>query len=605
MMKPARWFRTLAALLMLATAVVGSARVEIRVDANNGDVISGERTFRVVVRSEHLVTQVEFYVGDDLRATDNSTPYEFRVDTLAEREGPFTVTFAAYTTEGEEARVRLDLTIDNQLGRGIDYFLERGREALTERKWDDALAAGRVALKIQADSNPARMVMARANFGKGVLDAAQTFVDQVIATEAGNVDALDLSAGINLQKAFAVFYRADSNREGTLDAIRTLFGRAAELRVRVNDTRLAALGAVTDTNRMAFVDLALRTRRYSLAISELERQFARDQRDSNVANRLIYAQIRAGRFTEARRTLVDHTRRGEPDAYGWALSAILSQLAGDTNASIYAERRAIVADGTDLGVRTMQAYLALLRGRGQAFAQVATDLARDEGERPEVLLYLNALYESLAQFDESRRAFERAVLADPALHDIYIQRANHAVAFSLQPGLAAGDAQHQRNLARVMLETALAARPESFEALTGLAIVALMDGRQEDAARMARAAVAAGPQYGGAHYTLAAVLANEAARAQRAQSQAEIARDAARLAGDAAEAARFDRTAREARERGVRLLDEMSGALESAGRFDQANLGGRSTPQPLDAWRYFARFGRIPLLTPPAPLPPP
>lgn len=598
-MKRAHWFRTLGVLFVAATAVAGWAKVEISVDAKNGDTILGERTFRVLVQSNNLVTQVEFYVGEELRATDSSTPYEFRIDTLAEKEGPFEVTFAAFTSEGEQAKVKLDLKIDNQLDKGADHFIAQGRDALTQRKWDDALHFGRVALKIKQDSNPARLVMARANFGKGVLDEAQKFAEQVTASEPNNTDALDLGAGINLTKGFAVFNRGGTDREGTLRTIGELFKRAAELRVKVNDARLATLGTVTDDNRMAYADLALRTGRYSLAIRELERLFSKNDRDSAVANRLIYAQMRAGRFAAARKAMSDHTRRGAPDAFGSALQAILAQMAGDATAAMDSERQALINDSSDLGVRTMQAYLAFVRGRGQAFAQIATDLARDEGERPEVLYYLNGLYEGLTMFEESKAAFERAVLADPTLYDLYVQRANQAIAFSYQPGLDTKDAQYQRGLARVLFDTALAAKPESFEALTGAAIVAMMEGRQDDAGKMARAAVAAGPEYASAHYALAAVLGNEVNKAQRDQSAAEIARDQARSNGTAEEVARLERTAKEARDRALRLLNDMALALSNAGKFDKPNLEGRSTPQPLDAWRHFARFGRSPLLTPP------
>lgn len=597
-MKRAHWFRTLGVLLVVATAVASWAKVEMTVDAKNGDTIFGERTFRVLVQSNNLVTQVEFYVGDELRGTDSSTPYEFRVDTLAEKEGPFEVTFAAYTSEGEQAKVKLALKIDNQLDKGADYFVSQGHDALTQRKWDEALHFGRVALKIKPDSNPGRLVMARANFGKGILDEAQKFAEQVTAIEPNNIDALDLGAGISLAKAFAVFNRG-TDREATLQTIRDLFTRAASLRVKVNDVRLASLGAVTDENRLAYADLALRTGRYSLAIRELERAFVKNDRDSAVANRLIYAQMRAGRFAAARKAMVDHTRRGAPDAYGFALQSILANMAGDSSASMDAERQALVNDSSDLGVRTMQAYLAMVRGRGQAFAQIATDLAREEGERPEVLYYLNGLYEGLTMFDESKAAFERAVLADPTLYDLYIQRANQAIAFSYQPGLDAKDAQYQRSLARVLFDTALAAKPESFEALTGAAIVALMEGRQDDALKMARAATVAGPEYASAYYTLAAVLGNEVSRAQKDQSSAEIARDQARTNGSADEVARLERVAKDARDRGGKLLGDMAQALANAGKYDKPNLEGRSTPQPVDAWRHFARYGRTPLLTPP------
>ena len=46
----------------------------LTVNAKEGETLTGERTFRVTVQSSAPVTQVEFYVGEDLRDSDTSTP---------------------------------------------------------------------------------------------------------------------------------------------------------------------------------------------------------------------------------------------------------------------------------------------------------------------------------------------------------------------------------------------------------------------------------------------------------------------------------------------------------------------------------------------------
>jgi hypothetical protein len=92
------------AALWLAVLAVAPKPVQLSPNIADGDVIDKVRTIRVRVTAEDPVTQVEFYVGDDLRDTDSSTPYEFRIDPLDEPEGELTLTFAAYTTEGDSAR---------------------------------------------------------------------------------------------------------------------------------------------------------------------------------------------------------------------------------------------------------------------------------------------------------------------------------------------------------------------------------------------------------------------------------------------------------------------------------------------------------------------
>src|SRR6478752_5983037 len=75
---------------LFAFALVAFASAQkpaITVNVKNGDVISGEKHFVVKVQAKNPVTQVEFYVGSELRDTDASTPYEFTLDTLSEPDG--------------------------------------------------------------------------------------------------------------------------------------------------------------------------------------------------------------------------------------------------------------------------------------------------------------------------------------------------------------------------------------------------------------------------------------------------------------------------------------------------------------------------------------
>ncbi|MEZ5162385.1 MAG: hypothetical protein R2688_01285 [Fimbriimonadaceae bacterium] len=60
---------------------------------------------------------------------------------------------------------------------------------MTSSKFDDAIQACRVALKIDGKNNKARMAMARANFGKGIYDVAQKFAEDVSADDPKNTEA--------------------------------------------------------------------------------------------------------------------------------------------------------------------------------------------------------------------------------------------------------------------------------------------------------------------------------------------------------------------------------------------------------------------------------
>ncbi|HRI42675.1 MAG TPA: tetratricopeptide repeat protein [Fimbriimonadaceae bacterium] len=548
-----------------ASTLVGmaSAGITVNVDVKDGESIAGEKTFKVTVISDNLVTKVEFYVGDDLRAEDDSTPYEFKLDTLAEKEGDLKVRFVAYTSEAESAAKTLNLKVENGLGKDADWHVDRGREALAESKWDDAIRSARTALKIKPGFNPARLVMARAYLGKSVLDQAQKFAEDVLASEANNATARDLLAAINLQKAFNTFSRGTGDRDATLKVIGDALKEAVKNRKAVLEAQLDSFGAVTDANRLQYADLAIRAQRYSLAIDQLLPLFRKDTRQPDVANRLLYAQMRTARMRDAFVTLQEYLKGNMVDGYGSALVAILNLQAGDAQKSLDAEKEALLSDPESLGVRTAQAYLALKRGATGALSKIAGQLEQTEGQRPEVLYYLSTVNYQLGNLDEAARLFQRCVLADPVCYDMYIERANEAIAVSLRgtpetdDEARKADRKYQQKVARSFFEAALEARPESFEALTGIALLTLVEGNKPEGLRLAQTAVKAGPEYAAGWYALACALGE------------------------------------------TNKGSEGMAAMTNAGKWDQPNLQGMAIPKPVEAWRYFARHGRTPLIAPP------
>src|SRR5688572_11023855 len=131
----------LIALALIAT----QAKVQLNVNVKDGDVVTGERVFRVLVTANDPITQVEFYMGDELRETDTSTPYEFKIDSLAEKEGTMRLKFSAYTTKGDSASKVVSVSIDNLTSKGAQFHVDRAREMLALSKWDDAILATRIA----------------------------------------------------------------------------------------------------------------------------------------------------------------------------------------------------------------------------------------------------------------------------------------------------------------------------------------------------------------------------------------------------------------------------------------------------------------------------
>ncbi len=535
-----------------------SAELTVNTSVKDGDSISGEHTFVVTVDSDNLVTQVEFYVGDNLRDTDESTPYEFKIDTLLEKDGPLQVTFAAYTNTGESKKKTLTVNVNNELAKGAAYHIEKAQEALTSSSWDAALKAGRVALKIEPTNNDARMVMARANFGKGIMDLAQKFAEDVLSSDPNNAQALDLLAGISLDRVFRTTLSGGSSMSRTevVSSVETALDRAATSRAKALENQIDNFGPVTDANRMRYADLLARAGRYSLIIDMFDDRVIADPKDSEAYNWLIYAQLRAGRFKDAGFSMRNYERGGAPDAYGYALKAVLYQYAGQTNESKDAEREAILNDPGSLGVRTGQVYLALRRGDVNTFSKLAADLAASEGTGSIGNYYLATLYYFMQDTGTSQDYMRSAFLAEPALYDLYVERGNQFISFVRLNNITGDEAKHQQNMAQAFFEAGLKVKPDSFEVLTGLCIVNMLNGQLDDAIKFGRAAVAAGPEYAAAHYALAAAY-------QRARNPE------------------------------ARAMHAKAEALDSY-------LKGRPVGTPEDAWNYFYGYGRVPLIALPS-----
>lgn len=577
------------ALLLLG---IGGQAPQITVDVKDGEVVAADRVFVVRVQSRNPVTQVEFYVGEDLRETDGSTPYEFHLDALAENEGDLKIKFSAYTTEGESAHKSITIRIDNGISKGAEFHVGQANEHLSVSKWDDAIRSSRVALKAQSGFNPARITMARAYLGKGIFDQAQKYAEDALNADPTLLEAADLLSAINLRRAFTTYHRSGEQLQ-TVQTIGQALKAAVQNRKKILEAAVDKLEPPTDANALAYADAAIRAGRYSAAISVMTPRFRQDTRKNEFANRLAYAQMRGGRFRDAMLTLNESNRQNSLDAYGWALRAVLNTLYGDYEASDDAMRQAILSDSDDLGVRTAQAFLAIARNRTDTLRQLASNLAKDQSQRSDVNYYLAVVNARLNEFSAFRDAFERCVLAEPTNYDMYIYRGNESLALVAAGRLGASESTYHIASARMFFETALEARPDAAEALAGLSLAYSFDKKPADAHRFARAATQASPGYAAGQYIFSQTcLAMETELRSAADALLRSAKDG-NLTTD--QRTRY----REMLDEAGRYGKEGQTANLTAGQLDRPNLEGRELPRQQEAYNYFAKYGRIPLIAAP------
>ena len=609
----------LLATAFLALASPTKAPVKVHVDSVNGDVITGEHTFKVTVDSSNLVTQVEFYFNDDLRDKATSTPYKFVVDSLNETDGMAKVRFKAYTSEGETGESTVNVKIDNGIEKGVDFHIKAGTTSLQDGKWDNAITEGRIALKIDSKSSHARLIVARAYQHRGAFDKAQKYAEDVIANEPENPFALDLLSIIKLQQAFTTFNRGSGDKNETLKSIGDAMKSAVNSRKKSLDTVVDRMPTPTPETLLPYVDAALRAGRYSLAANYLQPVNEKDNRRNDVANRLAFAYIRMGRYTDALAVLTQLKKYGTLDAYGDATIAVLFAEAGMVQNSDDAIKEAILSDADAPIVSTAQAYIALkfvrsriatlntmglnyddLSGKDtpakvearNTLSQILRQLARDQGQRTEVNYYLCALNNKLENFDTARKNFEQAVLAEPTNYDAYIEQGNKSITISMQGKLEKSEVAFLYDNAKTMFIAALEGRPSSASALTGLSLVASLQGKPEEAVKWADAAVHAEPQYAPGYvalcsaYTAAEVSEttqgyNTRQQGNKLTTNTERADNEQNARAHEAKASEYSRLASEALAKGQKI---------------DTKIQGTELTKPKAAWRYFNVGGRVPVL---------
>lgn len=596
------------------------APVKVNVNAKNGDTISGERSFRVTVTASNPVTGVEFYAGSELKDKDTSTPYEFTYDTLLDSDGKITLKFRAFTTEGEEGSATVNLTIDNGMGKGVDFHLGAARDALTESNWEVAIKSARVALKIDAKNNEARYLLARAYMGQGKLDKAQKFVEDAAEAQPNDPKVSELLTAIRLRQAFATVNRPGSDRTEVLNGMLESYRGAIAARQKTVDALVEAVGAPSATNLVAYADANLRAGRYGAVVSALEGPFQADQRNVDIGNRLAYAQLRALRTQDALTTLTQVKKFGQPNAFTYAELAIALAEADNGSGSDDALKDALLAGSDDPSVLSAQAFIALkfvrrkvgtntrlflnyddatgmdaaakLESR-QVLKSSLDQLLQDSGNRTEVLTYASALNNRLDEYTKGQSYFERAVLADPLNADAFIEQANRSIALALRGTPSQEELDQRYDTARIHFQAALEARPSSAEALTGLCLVASLQGKHQDAVKWGEAAVRAAPEYAAGQIALGAVYTH-AAIAWRAEA------DRIRKSNNDAGTTNADRQANELKARdleseSVRVTAQARESVRKASSLDK-RIEGVELTAPKSAWRYFYAGGRTPML---------
>ncbi|MDQ2986436.1 MAG: tetratricopeptide repeat protein [Armatimonadota bacterium] len=548
-----RFFLTFCAA---AAAFSAFAKIDITSSVKNGDKIAGTVEIRVTVTADATVNSVEFYVNGDLRSTDTSTPYLYSLDTLPEKEGPLKLTIGAYSSAGESKKVDLNLTVDNGVSQGVKFHVDNAVRFLQVSKWNEALQAARVALKADENSVDAKVAMARAYMGKQEFDKAQQWAEDALITKE-TVQVHELLAVINADRAFSIISRSGDRGDALKNIVTAMKAAVVQKKASV-DMQIKEAGPVTDANRLKVVDLLMQKHDYSAARRYLLEKFSEGTPDLHIGNRLIYATFRSGRIDETFRLMELMRKKEVMNSTTYALDAALRAYYRHWDLAEAAIKDGGFDDADDPALISSAAYVALMQGdKAAAGSQVRRMIDKNINDSA-ALYFTQTLMFFTGQYSAAREYFHKTIVKDPLTFESFIERGYEALAIVQNP--PAGFEKDKP----IILEQALSffqlaqdVKPDAAAALNGIALAKLYQGKGTEALSMAKAAVAAGPEFPWAHYTLAAAY------------------DAT---GDY-------RTA-------IKEVDE-------GGRLDPHVLRGRNVPSIAQAYDYTYRYARMPLLVMP------
>lgn len=577
-----------SAIFLLASGVINPVAVTVNLqNFKDGELITSERSLRVTVQASSPIRSVEFYVGSELRDTDTSTPYEFKIDPLNEKDGDMEVTFAAYTTDGETGKKTVTLKIDTGVSKGAPFHVEAGEKALVDQKWDDAIYSGRVALKAKPGDKGARMLLAKAYLGKGQFDRAQAFAEEVIADDPSNTDAKALLSGISLRKAFLL---SNTDRATMLKTISTSVKQAATLARQNLDDSYEKLGEPNEGNIIKWADVALRAGKTKAAVKTIEKYFTKKQDSSALGNRLAYAQIREFDIEGAAYTLNRMIKEEVADAYTYSLAGVVAAMKEDRETSDKMIAEAEAYDSRNVGLRTAKAYIALRRGRVDLLEQIVVNLVDQLNMRSDVNYYRNVLQNHLNNYSDADKAFQTAVLANPAFVDMYLEKGNQSLKFMLDPRLQDDNQKkYQSELAEAYYKAAMEAQYDSAAALTAIALHFASSGNMAEAMKSIDGATRANNKYTPAFYAATAIYLQASKDALGNASRLRKEYGARATAAQKDEIARLEQVSKDL----DRKADE---TRKIALDLDKKQMQSRSFATILDAFNYMSQYGRVPVL---------
>lgn len=442
--------------LALLTAAFAQPKSDATITVNLEEGASVKGTVQVVVRvqSEKLVEHVEFQVDGALREVDESTPYEYEWDTVADTEGEHRLKIVAVLEGGGSVTKELRLVIDNGVALGATHHYQQARDAFAEGKFEDALYHTRVALKADSTHRESRVLQVQTLLRLGRAAEADEAVEELVRLYPDMLEAQELRVAASLRRA----RNARNERE--------LLRNAIDAQHAINQMRLKALGdSRTPEAIVARILLRIPEGQAAATIDELLQLVEREPSNTRSLNLLAYAYLHAGRLRDVIVITNTAIRRGVADDYTYAIRGLTAALLNDTREQERAFAEAEKRDKESRALLAAQANLAMLGRRATVVGRIATQAQGLSDNTPQVAFLRYWSLVNNREFDRAKDAFWRVLELDPLMAEAYQLRGMLNLADGLRPG-----EEDLLTTAREWFEIALAARPNYAPAHLGIAM---------------------------------------------------------------------------------------------------------------------------------------
>ncbi len=453
-MKAIRQIVWLAGLLSACAFAQPKQTATISVNLENGATIKGTVKLVARVQSESLVERVEFSVDGALREVDDSTPYEYEWDTVADSEGERTVKITAFLEGNKSVSKEIKVVIDNGVALGAAHHYQQAREAFAEGKFEDALYHTRVALKADSAHRESRVLQIQTLLRLGRAAEADDAVEDLARLYPDLIETQELRVAASLRRA----KNARNERE--------LLRNAIDAQHKINQLRLKALGDSRTPDAIVNRTLLMIAEGEAGAtIDSLLQLIDREPNNPRYLNLLAYAYLNAGRLRDVLVITNTAIRRGAANDYTYAIRGLAAALLNDTREQERAFEEAGKVDKESKALLVAQANLAMLGRRATTVGRLAAQAQGLSDNTPQTAFLRYWSFVNNREYDRAKDAFWRVLDLDPLMAEAYQLRGM----LNLMDGLRPGD-EDLIGVAREWFELALVARPNYTPAHLGIAM---------------------------------------------------------------------------------------------------------------------------------------